>query len=159
MRFYTSEVLKDIPSKVTVVAATKYFDSDEMRELYHTGINHFGENRVEALLEKYDSLQDLPITWHFIGTLQTKKAKKVVAPVIVIQEAKVVEEPVVEAVVEPVVEAVVEPAVKKVAPKSTDKDAVVENYEEEVFEEFEEFDEDKYNEYMDTYEDQYKDKK
>ena len=78
MRFYTSEVLKDIPSKVTVVAATKYFDSDEMRELYHTGINHFGENRVEALLEKYDSLQDLPITWHFIGTLQTKKAKKVV---------------------------------------------------------------------------------
>lgn len=77
MRFYTKDVIKDIPDNVIVVAATKYFNPNEMRELYNSGINNFGENRVEALLEKYGSLQDLPITWHFIGTLQTKKAKKI----------------------------------------------------------------------------------
>ena len=78
MKFYTKEVLKDIPSNVTVVAATKYFNPEEMLELYHTGITHFGENRVEALLEKQEALQNTPITWHFIGTLQTKKVKKMI---------------------------------------------------------------------------------
>lgn len=78
MIFHTKEVLKTIPSNVCVVAATKYFTPNEMRELYDTGINHFGENRVEAFLPKYEELQDLNVTWHFIGTLQTKKVKKVV---------------------------------------------------------------------------------
>ena len=78
MKFYTKKVLKDIPSNVTVVAATKYFNPEEMLELYHTGITHFGENRVEALLEKQEALQNTPITWHFIGTLQTKKVKKMI---------------------------------------------------------------------------------
>ncbi|MBN2604828.1 MAG: YggS family pyridoxal phosphate-dependent enzyme, partial [Bacilli bacterium] len=78
MKFYTQEVLSNIPSNVTVIAATKYFDASEMKELYHSGITHFGENRVEALLEKQPLLQDLPIVWHFIGTLQTKKVKKII---------------------------------------------------------------------------------
>ena len=79
MKFYTEKVKKNIHNdNVTIVAATKYFNAKEMRELYHTGITHFGENRTEALNEKYDELKDLDITWHFIGTLQTKKVKKVV---------------------------------------------------------------------------------
>lgn len=60
----------------TLVAATKYFTAEQMRELYHEGVTHFGENRVQSLLEKQDALSDLDITWHFIGTLQTKKIKK-----------------------------------------------------------------------------------
>lgn len=78
MKFYTEEVLKDIDNKVTVVAATKYFNPNEMLELYETGITNFGENRVEALLEKQEALKDTTITWHFIGTLQTKKVKKMI---------------------------------------------------------------------------------
>lgn len=78
MKFYTDEIVKDIPDNVTVVAATKYFNADEMKELFNTGITHFGENRVEALLEKQEQLKDTPITWHFIGTLQTKKVKKII---------------------------------------------------------------------------------
>ncbi len=78
MIFYTKEVLESINNhNVTVVAATKYFTSNEMRELYNTGITNFGENRVERLLEKQFDLADLDITWHLIGTLQTKKAKKI----------------------------------------------------------------------------------
>ena len=34
MKFYTAEVLKNIPSTATIVAATKYFNSNEMIELY-----------------------------------------------------------------------------------------------------------------------------
>jgi pyridoxal phosphate enzyme (YggS family) len=78
MKFYTNEIKKQVPNNVTIVAATKYFNADEMRELYQTGITHFGENRVEALLEKQTLLMDVPITWHYIGTLQTKKVKKVI---------------------------------------------------------------------------------
>ena len=79
MKFYTQEVLNKIENKsVTVVAATKYFNSAEMRDLFNTGITHFGENRIEAFLEKKEDLSDLEITWHHIGTLQTKKVKKVI---------------------------------------------------------------------------------
>jgi pyridoxal phosphate enzyme (YggS family) len=79
MKFYTDKIKKQInDDSVTIVAATKYFNSTEMRDLYTSGISHFGENRTESLNEKYDQLQDLDITWHFIGTLQTKKVKKVV---------------------------------------------------------------------------------
>ena len=79
MKFFVKEVLKELENnEVTVVAATKYFNSEEMRELFSEGITHFGENRVELLLEKSSNLDDLDITWHLIGTLQTKKVKKVI---------------------------------------------------------------------------------
>ncbi len=79
MIFYTKEILESINNNfIKVVAATKYFNAGEMRELYHSGIHNFGENRVEILLEKQAALADLPIVWHFIGTLQTKKVKKII---------------------------------------------------------------------------------
>ena len=79
MNFYTNEVLSKIEdNSITVVAATKYFNSTEMRDLFNTGITHFGENRIEAFLDKVEDLKDLDITWHHIGTLQTKKVKKVI---------------------------------------------------------------------------------
>lgn len=78
MRFYVNDVKANVPETVRIVAATKYFTPGEMRELYDEGIHDFGENRDDALLEKQDALKDLPIKWHFIGTLQTKKVKKVI---------------------------------------------------------------------------------
>jgi pyridoxal phosphate enzyme (YggS family) len=78
MKFHVKDVLNNIPEDVTVVAATKYFTAQEMRELYSLGITHFGENRVELLQEKKAQLEDLDITWHIIGTLQTKKVKKII---------------------------------------------------------------------------------
>ena len=78
MIYHTKEMLSKINNpNITVVAATKYFNAQEMRELFNTGISNFGENRIEILLEKQILLADLPITWHLIGTLQTKKAKKI----------------------------------------------------------------------------------
>lgn len=71
--------LKTIPDNITIVAATKYIDSKEMRVLYKHGIKNFGENRVDSFLNKYDELSDLDdINWHFIGHLQRNKAKKII---------------------------------------------------------------------------------
>ena len=68
------EFLNTLPKDVTLVAATKYGDSGDLRELYSNGVTNFGENRVDAFLEKYESLNDLDISWHFIGHLQRNKA-------------------------------------------------------------------------------------
>ena len=72
------DFIKTIPSNVTIVAATKYVEADDMKELYRKGINNFGENRVDSFLLKYNELSNLQINWHFIGHLQTNKAKEVV---------------------------------------------------------------------------------
>ncbi len=72
------DFINSIPSNVTVVAATKYVLSDDMKELYKNGINSFGENRVDSFLAKYNELSNLQVHWHFIGHLQTNKAKEVV---------------------------------------------------------------------------------
>lgn len=71
------EFILSIPKEVNIVAATKYVDAPLMIELYNHGITNFGENRVEAFLDKYEKLKDINPTWHFIGHLQRNKAKKV----------------------------------------------------------------------------------
>ena len=64
---------------VTLVAATKYVDAFKMQELLNYNIVNFGENRVDSFLEKYNLLKDYKqIKWHFIGTLQTNKVKKII---------------------------------------------------------------------------------
>ena len=72
------QFISTIPSNITLVAATKYVDSNEMRNLFKNGVTDFGENRVDAFLSKYEDLKDLDVTWHFIGHLQRNKAKEVI---------------------------------------------------------------------------------
>ena len=71
------EFKKTLPENITLVAATKYLSSEEMKDFLKAGINNFGENRVNDFLNKYSQLQNQGITWHFIGHLQRNKAKKV----------------------------------------------------------------------------------
>ena len=64
---------------VRIVAATKYVGVTEMKELLTYNITDFGENRVDSFLEKYEMLKEYKnIKWHFIGTLQTNKVKKII---------------------------------------------------------------------------------
>ena len=72
------DFLNTLPRHVTLVAATKYGDANDLRELYNAGVSNFGENRVDAFLNKYEALRDLDISWHFIGHLQRNKAKEVI---------------------------------------------------------------------------------
>ena len=68
------EFLNTLPKDITLVAATKYGDINDLKELYSNGVFNFGENRVDAFLNKYEALKDLEIKWHFIGHLQRNKA-------------------------------------------------------------------------------------
>ena len=63
---------------VKLIAVTKTVSTDRIRQAVEAGIVHIGENRLQEALPKRDELRDLPLTWHFIGHLQTNKAKKVV---------------------------------------------------------------------------------
>ena len=72
------EFLNTLPKDITLVAATKYGTSGDLRELYSNGVTNFGENRADAFLEKYESLKDLDISWHFIGHLQRNKTHLVI---------------------------------------------------------------------------------
>jgi PLP dependent protein len=58
---------------VKIVAASKYVDADAIRDLYAIGQRAFGENKVQDLKTKADLLDELPLEWHFIGTLQKNK--------------------------------------------------------------------------------------
>lgn len=72
------DFIKTIPENITTVVASKYLSDLEIREMYEQGLTNFGENRTDAFLEKYLKLQDLDITWHFIGHLQRNKCKDVI---------------------------------------------------------------------------------
>ena len=61
---------------VKIVAVSKYSNSDAVKKLYNEGQRAFGENRVQVLEEKVNTLSDLPIEWHFIGNLQKNKINK-----------------------------------------------------------------------------------
>lgn len=65
------------PDDILIVAASKYADTEQLKQVLELGISHFGENRAEELLKKYDVIGDDAI-WHFIGHLQSRKVKIVV---------------------------------------------------------------------------------
>ncbi len=58
---------------VKIVAVSKYVDADAVKALYRIGQRAFGENRVQDLKAKAEALEDLPLEWHFVGTLQKNK--------------------------------------------------------------------------------------
>ncbi|MGV4964476.1 YggS family pyridoxal phosphate-dependent enzyme [Priestia aryabhattai] len=62
---------------VELIAVTKYVSTKRAAEAVDAGILHLGENRDEGLLEKYESIGE-KATWHFIGSLQTRKVKNVI---------------------------------------------------------------------------------
>lgn len=72
------DFINTIPKEVTVVAASKYVDDNDIKVLLESGIDNIGENRVESFLEKYEKLKEYPIKWHFIGHLQRNKLNKVI---------------------------------------------------------------------------------
>lgn len=63
---------------VSVVAVTKYVDTQVAKQLVDTGVSHIGENRVDKFLEKYEAFKEQNVTWHLIGSLQRRKVKDVI---------------------------------------------------------------------------------
>jgi PLP dependent protein len=65
------------PRSVRLVAVTKKVSPDRIRQAIDCGVTDIGENRLQEALGKREALADLKVTWHFIGHLQTNKARKV----------------------------------------------------------------------------------
>lgn len=63
---------------VQLVGVSKYNTSDDVATLYEAGQRAFGENKVQDLKEKSNTLDDLPLSWHFIGTLQKNKINNLI---------------------------------------------------------------------------------
>ena len=72
-------IRQEIPSSTRLVAVSKQATAPQIRQAYAAGVKDFAENRLQVALEKQEQLQDLEdICWHFIGHIQSKKAKKIV---------------------------------------------------------------------------------
>ncbi|NNU82497.1 YggS family pyridoxal phosphate-dependent enzyme [Geobacillus sp. BMUD] len=65
------------PAGVRIVAVTKYVDAERAMEVLDAGIADLGENRSDQLIEKYAQIGN-QATWHFIGTLQSRKVKDII---------------------------------------------------------------------------------
>ncbi len=66
------------PKRVRLVAVSKTVPADRVREAASAGVEMLGENYVQEAEGKIDALDDLRLSWHFIGHLQSNKAKSVV---------------------------------------------------------------------------------
>jgi PLP dependent protein len=65
------------PAAITLMAVSKTFPADSIREAYAAGIRVFGENRVQEFAGKAGALRGLAgMEWHLIGHLQSNKAAK-----------------------------------------------------------------------------------
>jgi pyridoxal phosphate enzyme (YggS family) len=65
------------PAELTTIVVTKFHPASLVRELADLGVTDFGENRHQDAAPKAAELRDLAINWHFIGQLQSKKARQV----------------------------------------------------------------------------------
>ena len=79
------------PSSVRLVAVSKTFPLDAIREAYAAGQRDFGENKVQEALQKINVATDLPIRWHLLGHLQTNKVRKAAPAFAMIQSVDSVE--------------------------------------------------------------------
>ncbi len=63
--------------EVSLLAVSKKQSLSKIKSLYQLGQQHFGENYLQDALEKISKLNDLDIIWHFIGQIQSRKAKAI----------------------------------------------------------------------------------
>ena len=73
------------PSSVRLVAVSKTFPLESVRDAYAAGQRDFGENRVQEALEKIGASADLEARWHLLGHLQTNKARRAASAFAMIQ--------------------------------------------------------------------------
>jgi pyridoxal phosphate enzyme (YggS family) len=63
------------PESVRLVAVSKTMDADRVAQAIDAGAAILGENYIQEARDKFNALYDRPVRWHFIGHLQSNKAK------------------------------------------------------------------------------------
>ncbi|MFI1729537.1 YggS family pyridoxal phosphate-dependent enzyme [Streptomyces acidicola] len=64
--------------EVTLIVVTKTYPASDVRILSGLGVRHVAENKDQDAAPKAAECSDLPLTWHFVGQLQTNKVRSVV---------------------------------------------------------------------------------
>jgi pyridoxal phosphate enzyme (YggS family) len=64
--------------EVTLIVVTKTYPAEDVRALAGLGVRHVAENRDQDAAPKAAACAELPLTWHFVGQLQTNKVRSVV---------------------------------------------------------------------------------
>ena len=65
------------PEDITLVVVTKFHSADVNRQLFEAGARDFGESRHQDASVKVAELADLDVTWHFVGQIQSNKARAI----------------------------------------------------------------------------------
>ncbi|OFZ66227.1 MAG: YggS family pyridoxal phosphate enzyme [Betaproteobacteria bacterium RBG_16_56_24] len=65
------------PSGIRLLAVSKTFAPDALREAFRAGQTRFAESYVQEALDKIAALHDLPIEWHYIGPIQSNKTRAI----------------------------------------------------------------------------------
>ncbi|GAA2263556.1 YggS family pyridoxal phosphate enzyme [Streptomyces ruber] len=71
--------------EVTLIVVTKTYPASDVRILSELGVRHVAENKDQDASPKAAECADLPLTWHFVGQLQTNKVRSVVRYADVVQ--------------------------------------------------------------------------
>jgi pyridoxal phosphate enzyme (YggS family) len=71
--------------EVTLVVVTKTYPASDVRILSELGVRHVAENRDQDAAPKAEECADLPLSWHFVGQLQTNKVRSVTSYADVVQ--------------------------------------------------------------------------
>ncbi|MFF3482498.1 YggS family pyridoxal phosphate-dependent enzyme [Streptomyces sp. NPDC002701] len=71
--------------EVTLIVVTKTYPAEDVRLLSGLGVRHVAENRDQDAAPKAAACADLPLSWHFVGQLQTNKVRSVVGYADVVQ--------------------------------------------------------------------------
>ena len=65
------------PGSAHLLAVSKTWPAEAVREAAQAGQRDFGENYVQEAVEKIEALADLDLAWHFIGPLQSNKTRQI----------------------------------------------------------------------------------
>ena len=65
------------PASIQLLAVSKTKPAAAVREAYAAGVRDVGENYLQEALAKQEELRDLPLSWHFIGPIQSNKTRAI----------------------------------------------------------------------------------
>ena len=65
------------PGDIQILAVSKTHPAGAIRAAWRGGLDQFGESYLQEALAKMTELQDLPLTWHFIGPIQSNKTRPI----------------------------------------------------------------------------------
>ncbi|NBA98660.1 YggS family pyridoxal phosphate-dependent enzyme [Pseudomonas sp. R5(2019)] len=65
------------PASIGLLAVSKTKPAAAVREAFAAGLHDFGENYLQEALAKQTELTDLPLSWHFIGPIQSNKTRAI----------------------------------------------------------------------------------